>query len=391
VIKPPTVFDLGFRVFFLCAGVHSVLIVGLWSLVYFGWLSLPATGLNPFQWHAHEMVFGYSLAVIAGFLLTATANWTGLTTLHGWPLAGLAALWLLARLLFLAGLIVPAEVFEMLFIAFLFLAVASPILRVRQSRQTGILGKLVLFFPAVLVFLLGALGILQGGVQLGNYAALYLVVGLILMMGRRVVPLFIKSGVDEDVAPGNPHWLDIASLLVFLVFFVAVLVPAGNAVSGWTALALFVINAWRLLMWHTPGIWRKPLVWVIYLGLWFVTLGFLLHFLASIGEVSAYLAIHAFSYGGIGLMTLGMMSRVSLGHTGRSIHTPPPAIQVAFGILLLGAILRTLLPLLLPAGFYGVLIGLSQALWMLAFALFVVVFTPMLLAPRADAATAAAG
>lgn len=371
--------------FFLCAGVYSVVIVGLWSLVYFGWLSLPATGLNPFQWHAHEMVFGYSLAVIAGFLLTATATWTGLATLHGWPLAGLAAVWLLARVLFLLGLIVPAEVFEMLFIALLFLAVASPIMRVRQSRQTGILGKLVLFFPAVLVFLLGTLGTLQQGVQLGNYAALYLVVGLILMMGRRVVPMFIKSGVAEEVDPGNPRWLDFASLLLFLVFFVAVLVPAGAALAGWMALALFVVNAWRLLAWHTPGIWRKPLVWVIYSGLWFVTLGFLLYFLARLGVVSDYLAVHAFAYGGIGLMTLGMMARVSLGHTGRSIHEPPRAIQVAFGILLLGAIVRTLLPPLLPGSLYAILIGLSQGLWILAFALFVVVFTPMLLAPRADA------
>ena len=376
--------DLGFRVFFLCAGIYSIVVVSLWTLVFFGTVSLPSPGLNLFQWHAHEMIFGYTLAVIAGFLLTATANWTGLQTLHGWPLAGLAALWFLARALFLAGQPAASSVADCLFIGWLTVAVALPVFRARQSRQTGILGKLALFIPAVVLFGLGTLGSPALGVQLGNYAGLYLIVGLILMMGRRVVPLFIKSGVSETVDPGNPRWLDIASLLLFLVFFVAALIPDGDDVAGLCALALFVVNARRLLAWHTPGIWRKPLVWVLYCGMGFVTLGFLLHVAAWRELVSPYLAVHAFAYGGIGLMTLGMMSRVSLGHTGRSIHSPPLAIQVAFGTLLAGAITRVLLPPLLPSAAYVWCIGLSQGLWITAFVIFVVVYMPMLLTPRVD-------
>ena len=371
--------------FFLLAGSYAVVAVGLWAGVYFGRLGLDPGGLTPFQWHAHEMVFGYTVAVIAGFLLTATANWTGLRTLNGWPLAGLAATWLLARALFLGGELLLAGVVDFLFLGLLFIAVAIPVLRVRQGRQAGILGKLVLFPPAVLVFSLGALGSLQQGVQLGNFGGLYIVIGLILMMGRRVVPLFIKSGVPEDVEPGNPRWLDIASLLLYLVFFVAVLVPGQGALAAAMAGALFLVNAWRMLAWHTPGIWRRPLVWVLYLGMWFVTAGFALHLLGWAGVISHLIAVHAFAYGGIGLMTLGMMARVSLGHTGRSIHEPPLAIQLAFGILLLGALVRVVLPLLLTPSLYLYCIGASQLLWVLAFAIFVVVYAPMLLAPRVDA------
>jgi uncharacterized protein involved in response to NO len=384
-VKAPVLFDLGFRVFFLLAALYSVLAVSLWGLVYFGWMPLPATGLNLFQWHAHQMIYGYALAVIAGFLLTATANWTGLQTLHGWPLAALAACWLLARGLFLFGQPVAAGILDFLFIGLLLWAVAAPIVRVRQRRQAGILGKLVLFLPGVLVFVLGVLGVLQYGVQLGIYGGLYLVIGLILMMGRRVVPMFIASGVEETVSPGNPRWLDLASLLLFLLFFIAVLVPGGAWLANWTALALFVVNAWRLLAWHTPGIWAKPLVWVIYLGLWFVTLGFLLHFLAGTGRLSAYVAVHAFAYGGIGLMTLGMMARVSLGHTGRSFHEPPLAIQLAFAMLLVGAVVRVFPAALLPPAAYAWCIGVSLVLWVVAFVTFLGVYTPMLLSPRVDA------
>jgi len=233
------------------------------------------------------------------------------------------------------------------------------------------------------LFLLGTAGVVQEGGVLGIYGGLYLVIGLILMMGRRVVPMFIKSGVDESVEPANSRFLDIASLVLFLVFFVAVLLRITAPIAAWTALLLAVVNAIRLLGWHTPGIWRKPLVWVIYLGLWFITLGFLLFFLAHYLGLSPFLAIHAFAYGGIGLMTLGMMSRVALGHTGRSIHQPPLAIQLAFAALALGALVRVVLPLFANSH-YGLWIAVAQGLWLVAFLIFVLVYTPMLIAPRAD-------
>ena len=133
-MKAPTLFDLGFRVFFLAAGIYSAVLVGLWSMVYFGLLTLPMGSLQLFQWHAHEMVFGYAMAVIAGFLLTATANWTGLQTLRGWPLAGLAALWLVARCLFLSGYVSVAGLVDFLFIGLLTVSVAWCFLLAPRAR-----------------------------------------------------------------------------------------------------------------------------------------------------------------------------------------------------------------------------------------------------------------
>jgi uncharacterized protein involved in response to NO len=153
--------------------------------------------------------------------------------------------------------------------------------------------------------------------------------------------------------------------------------------SAYLALILFVINARRLIGWYTPGIWKKPLLWSLYLSFWFICLGFVLFVASHFLGIDKSLAIHAFAYGSIGVMTLGMMSRVALGHTGRGIQAPPPAIAYAFGILLGGAIIRVLLPLI-DTQRYLLWIGLSQALWLISFIIFIVVYLPILSKPRID-------
>ena len=380
--------ETGFRVFFALAGGYAVIAVLLWALAFFGVWAPPLGGLGLVQWHAHEMIYGFALAVIAGFLLTATGNWTGRRTLHGRPLAALALVWVAARVAFDLGFVVASGLFDMAFIAALSVAVLVPIVRARQKRQSGVLAKLALFLPAALLFTLGASGQWANGVNFGVTAGLYLVIGLILMMGRRVVPVFIRSGVPEAFEPRNSRILDVISLLTYLPFFVAMLLPTRHepvaaGVIAVCASILFVANLLRLAGWHTPGIWRRPLVWVLYLGMAFVTLGFGLVAAAWLGWIPAYGATHAFAYGGIGLMTLGMMARVSLGHTGRSIHEPPAAIGVAFGVLAVGAVVRVVMPLVWPAG-YPVWIGLSQALWVIAFGIFFVRYLPMLAFARVD-------
>ncbi|MEZ5661171.1 MAG: NnrS family protein [Burkholderiaceae bacterium] len=221
--------------------------------------------------------------------------------------------------------------------------------------------------------------------QAGHQAGLYLIIGLILMMGRRVVPVFITSGVPEAFEPRNSRTLDVVSLLAYLVFFGALLWPqdAGASVAALAAGLIFAANLIRLAGWHTPGIWRRPLVWVLYLGMCFITLGFLLHVLAHAGWIAPSLAVHAFAYGGIGLMTLGMMSRVSLGHSGRNIHQPAPAFAWAFALLTVGALVRVFGPLLWPQH-TPALFGLAQALWMLSFGVFLLITLPMLTRARVD-------
>ena len=375
--------ELGFRIFFLGAGVFAVLTIGLWAGIYLFGLSLPISLISPSLWHAHEMIYGYSLAVIAGFLLTAVKNWTGIQTLSGKSLLGLFMLWLCARISFVMadGYIWYAVILEALFSTGLLIAVGRPVILARQWMQMTILSKLFLIIMCNGLFYAGVLGWLEQGLHWGIYGGLYLVLGLVLAMGRRVLPSFIEQGVDYPVSLFNSRWLDISSLLLFLGFFVAEVFLLQGQLSVWLALFIFIVNAIRLIGWHTAGIWRKSLLWSLYLSFWFITFGFLLFALAQWIGFSKYQAIHAFAYGGIGLITISMMSRVALGHTGRKVSQPPPGAAFALGLLLVGALVRVVLPIISMAN-YNIWIGLSQLFWMAAFSLFVITYLPILIKPR---------
>ncbi len=377
--------NLGFRPFFLGAAVFAVVSVMAWTLVYTLATPLPISAVTPFQWHAHEMIYGYSLAVIAGFLLTAARNWTGVDTLNGMPLLGLIGLWAAARvsMLFGTALLELAALFDILFILALTAAVAAPIIRARMWRQAGILSKLALMAAGSIAFYLGSLGYLDAGVHWGVYGGLYLVIGLVLTMGRRVIPFFIERGVGYPVTLFNSKWVDISSLVLFLALFLVELFIADKTMVPWLAGALFAVNSVRLVGWHTPGIWKKPLLWSLYVAYAFIVAGFLLLALSGFTGLSRFVAIHGFAYGGIGLITLSMMVRVSIGHTGRDIHNPPRAACYAMIVLAVGALFRVLLPALFPAH-YPVWIAASQLLWLLAFAILTKVLLPMLTAPRPD-------
>lgn len=384
VVCPP-LFNLGFRPFFLGAAIFSVLIMVLWFAVYV--LHLPAaTGaLTIYQWHAHEMIYGYTLAVIAGFLLTAVKNWTGIQTLHSLPLAGLFALWVLARILFMAGgsVICIAAFFDLAFVLGLCVAVSLPIVRAKNWRQLGILSKLLLLGAGNACFYTGAMGWLPQGVYWGIYGGLYLIVSLILLMGGRVVPFFIERGVGYPVVLSNPRWLALASLALFVVFFVDEVFLHYKTVSAYAAAGLVIVNGLRLYGWHTAGIWRKPLLWGLYLPFIFIVAGFLLHALGVFAGVPGFLAVHAFAYGGIGLVTMAMMGRVAVGHTGRDINHPPTLLRYALLILIAGTVIRVFLPLA-DMGNYPLWIALSQVLWAGAFLLFVIAYAPILTRPRVD-------
>ena len=230
-----------------------------------------------------------------------------------------------------------------------------------------------------ILFYLGALNIVDNGVFWGIYGGLYLIIALILTMGRRILPLFIQNGVGYQVKLFNSKWLDISILLLFLAFFISELFLRNQVLSSYLALALFVMNAIRLIGWHTSGIWKKSLLWSLYLSFWFICFGFLLF---AVG-VSKFIAIHAFAVGGVGVVTMSMMSRVTLGHTGRDISKAPKAISYALGILLFSAIIRVVMPLL-DIQNYMVWIGLSQGLWIISFLIFTIIYFPMFMQPRVD-------
>lgn len=376
---------LGFRPFFTGATVFAVASVAVWTLVYTAGASLPVAGVSLPEWHAHEMIYGYSVAVIAGFLLTAARNWTGIDTVNGWPLMALFGLWAAARVCMLFGteLIHAAAVLDMLFAAGLAVGFAHPIFRVRKWKQLVILSILVLLATGNAAFYLGCLGYVYQGARWGIYGGLYLVVGLILIMGRRVIPLFIQGGVGYPVTVLNSKWIDRLVPILFVMLLAVDIFASDKRVEPYLAAALFAVNLVRLAGWYTPCIWRKPLLWSLYLAYAFIVLGFLLLASSGFGYSSRFVAIHSLTYGGIGLVTLSMMMRVSLGHTGRNVHQPPGAAFWCPLLLVVGAVFRVLLPLA-DMHHYIVWIAVSQAAWILAFAWLAVALTPMLVRPRID-------
>jgi len=388
--KSFALFHLGFRPFFLGAGLFAMMAIVMWLMVYSGY-GPQIYGITPAQWHAHEMLYGYALAVVAGFLLTAVKNWTGIQTLHGKPLLAVFALWCVARLLFLSGThgFLYAAVADLLFGLFLIFAIAVPIVRAHEWPQLAVVSKLLLLWVGNLVFYLGALGWLEHGMVYAINGAVFLFVSLILMIGRRVIPFFIERGVAHLVAVKlalkQHRWLDISILLLFLALFVNEIFLQVQPWSTVLAGALFLANGFRLLNWHVRAIWQVPLLWSLYVSSWLINFGFLFYGLQSLLGIPLIFTLHLFTIGGIGLMTMAMMSRVALGHTGRDIRQFSPWMKLAFVLIVGSALSRVFMPMWL-AQYYQAWLLISGVLWVAGFAIFLWVYAPILCKPRVDGA-----
>lgn len=375
----------GFRPFFLGASIFAVATMVLWLAVYRFGFRIELSGLSMFQWHAHEMLYGYSMAVIAGFLLTAAWNWTGQPTASGGGLALIFLFWLLARILmaFGTGLLVYAAAADMAFMAGLAFAVAGPIIRARQKRQAVVLLLLALLAAANLLFYLGVAGLVDQGTHVGIYGGLYLVLGMVLFMGRRVIPFFTERGVGYPVELKNPRWNDITTLVLYPLFLVVEIAFPQHVVGALLAGGLLISNSIRVNGWHTLGIWRKPLLLGLFAAFVMINLGFMLRALMPVTAIPDYLPLHAYAVGGIGMITMSMMARVSLGHTGRDVQRAPPVMMVLLAGMGLTATIRIFFPLM-DAANYKLWITVAGIVWIGTFSLFSLVFIPMLLRPRVD-------
>lgn len=389
---PPnfSLFNLGFRPFFLGAGLIAILSMFVWYLLLQQTLQLSA--LSSTQWHSHEIIFGFSMAVITGFLLTAVKNWTNIDTPSGRPLLLLFLLWAGARVAWLllpflpeasASLLVVAAVFDLTFSFYFALAFARPVFLSKQWNQIGLLVKVVLMGMLNALCYLGLFGVLEQGMNWGVYGGFFIILAIILTMGRRVIPFFIEKGVTETVSLKNPKWIDHSSLVLFLLLAISEVFLNSPLITSLVAAPLFIIGCIRLFNWHTAGIWQKPMLWSLYLGMGFIQVGFLLFALTIFSPPLQSLAIHTLAVGGVGLITLGMMTRVTLGHTGRNVNQPPAYHTLLLGLLLLATVTRVLLPLIWPEH-YAMWLTLSQFLWITAYAVFVATFAPMLIKKRID-------
>lgn len=374
-------FALAFRPFFLLAGLGAVLLVALWGHGFVR--GAQGEGYYGFiGWHSHEMLFGYAAAVIAGFLLTAARNWTGVQTLRGVPLALLALLWLAARVL--ALLPVPHWLNALVDLAFLPLAALAlllPLLQARHYKSLMFVAILLALAAANLLVHLQLLGVTQATAHAGIYFATGLILLLIVIMGGRVIPFFTEKGVSTGFVRREWRWVEAAAPLSVLALALAEgFVPQPLLVALIAAVAA-VVNGIRVSGWYTHAIWRVPLVWVLQVGYAWLVLGLVLKAVAAAGGFGTLLALHALTIGAIGGITLGMMARVALGHTGRSLEAPR-VMPWAFALLYGAALLRVFLPLLVSS--YALTIVLSALFWSAAFALFVWGYGLMLLKPRID-------
>lgn len=369
----------GFRPFFLLSGVFGALVAPLWMLVFTG-RTAPAGPLQGILWHAHEMVYGFTLGVVAGFLLTAVTNWTGRETAVGPSLGLLALVWTAARLLLL---LVPGwagAVVDLLFVPLVALAIARPLLATGRRRNYPFVVLLGLLWATDLVVWADVAGYATGWALPAMRAAVMLVAVVILMITGRVVPMFTRNATGaqgiRNLVPADVVALAATASLVPLELLGAPSwSPALYVVAG---LAVFV----RMTPWGTRHALRQPLLWVLHLGHASVGLGLVLRGLAPWWGLTPSAALHAVTVGGIGLLTLGMMSRVALGHTGRPIRVGP-VVAGTFVALALAVVARVVVPWWWPE---ATLDGLWAAalLWAAGFAVYSALYLPVLVAPRVD-------
>jgi uncharacterized protein involved in response to NO len=387
-MKNRTIFDyplfaLGFRPFFMLAGLSGLILIPLWNAILKGTLAAENYYTSTY-WHAHEMLLGYGGAVIAGFLLTAVKNWTGKPTLTGDKLAGLCLLWLYGRIVpFYAGLLpdILIALIDLAFLPLLVYYVTKPIVETKQYRNLIFAGLLLLLTLGNILVHCEMLGFKTNTAWFGLQLIVDTVIVLILVMAGRVFPFFTERGLPGTLAIRNPQ-LDNGSIAsAILVFGLQMLGVSGTVLALSAGLAV-VINSARIAGWYVQKIWYVPLLWVLYVGYGWIIFGFALTVLSSYSLIQPSLSLHAFTLGGIGTLTLGMMARVALGHTGRALRASN-AIAVAFVLINLAAFFRVVLPIAMP-DWYQTLVYGSTLAWLAAFSLFILVYGPILTGQRID-------
>lgn len=406
--SPHPVLNLGFRLFFLLAGCLAILTMLKWSHITFAthFAFVAEQDMIPFFWHGHEMVYGYSLAVIAGFLLTAVKTWTNQPMPYGYKLLMIAVPWLIARVIFLLNGIhlnaftMMAGGCDIVFWLMVTFFVTQAVWRARQKRQIGIIAKLILLLIGQIWFYWAVFSQHQNAIRMSLLFGFYLIIGVVLTIGRRVMPMFIERGVvqgkiNKDGSVNQPVknsvLLDRLSLASFFVFFLTDVFasgcPADKYILSVSALLIAISNLLRLKNWYLKSIWQFPLVWSLWLAFLLMSIGFLLFTLLPIVEgkvaLTHSIAMHAVALAGVGMITLAMMTRVSLGHTGRNIHQPPKVLPIIFGTMVVAWVARVVLPLVLPSQ-YLLTVGISQGFWLVAFVLFCITYHRILTSPRPD-------
>ena len=374
----PALFSYGFRPFFLAGGAWAAFGVLLWLPQYYGGLAIP-TAFAPRDWHIHEMLYGYTAAAIAGFLLTAVPNWTGRLPVNGVPLAGLAALWLAGRVAISISAQIgaaPAAVIDLAFLVTLTAVLTREIVVGRNWGNLRVLAVLGVLVVGNAAFHLESIwfGVADYGIRIAVAA----VILMITVVGGRIVPSFTRNWLARRGAGRLPTPIgrfDMASMIAGALALAAWVVAPDESATGLVLIAAGLIHAFRLARWAGDRTFADRLVLILHVGYAFVAVGFLLTGFAALWPaVPQSAGIHAWTAGAIGIMTLAVMTRATLGHTAQPLAASPGT-QAIYLFAVVAAILR------IVAAFEPstVLLDLSATAWVCTFGGFVALYGPLLM------------
>ena len=372
--------NLGFRPFYLLAALFATLSVPAWMAQYAGWLGGHAIIAGPL-WHAHEMLFGYALAVIVGFLFTAGRNWADRPTPTGATLAAIAALWVAARVLVFTPYALAAAAADTAFALAAAVGIAVPFVRSGNRRNYFFIALLLGLGLVNLAFHLGMAGLLDLPLQRSLQIGLDLVLFIMVVMSGRVIPMFTMNGIPGVICTRMP-WIERLAPGSVLALLAADAAGASDPIIGSIAAVAAAAHAARLALWRPWLTLKKPIVWILHFAYAWVVLALALRALAAFNLLPSGLAIHALTVGAIGSLTLGMMTRTSLGHTGRPLQTGRAEL-VCYVAIQIAALVRVFLPLAFPSLYLYAIIG-SGVLWSLAFGVYTIGYWPILSRPRVD-------
>lgn len=372
------VWAMAFRPFYALAAVFGAVSILLWGFGYQGTADMPS-----FYWHAHEMIWGYAGAVVVGFLLTAVATWTGRPPTRGAALFGLTACWLLARIaMYFPHGAAVSGVLGTLFFGYAAVCMAIPVVESKNSRNYIAVVALAVFGLTHAVFHLYLEPFQAAALLNGMLAGLIMVAGFIGLVGMRIMPFFTakRLGIPQV---SSPMWVALSALVLPMLAAVLMLFQTAFTLVGLCAFAAGVINLVQLFRWWHKQVLREPMLWILFAGYLFTALGLMVVGVAQWFIAFTSLGVHLIGVGGIGLLTLGMMARTALGHTGHPIYPAPSPMTLAFW-LMVGATLVRVLAAFVGGTAYTHSIRLSAALFAVSLLLYAWRYIPWLIAPRAD-------
>lgn len=395
--RSPIVVTEGFRFFFLAAALFAEFAM----LVWIGWLAVHAGGgaltyvpfaVPPHHWHAHEMIYGYGLAVVAGFFLTAVPSWTGAPPARTTYISAIALLWLLGRISIFFSNELPASLVMLIDLAFvpvISLKIALNLFKRPKPQNLLFLVLLTLLFAGNLAVHLEWMRTTQDTASAGLLTGLLTLAALIAVLGGRVTPAFTRNAMlkagHESGLPASNLWLDRVGIVSAIALASVALFDADARVLAVLSAVAAVSNGLRLFGWRLPAVLDQPIVWSLHLGFAMMVLGYCAVSLHWAGfDIGKAAALHLLGIGAIGVMTLAMMSRASLGHTGRPLVVSP-SIAWAYGMVAFAAIVRSLGLIVFPDHYFSVMFA-AGGLWIAAFAVFLAMYFPILVSPRQDRA-----